>query len=110
MKKREVYEKKYRGKQVEDYYKLISNIREISFEEPTGINSNSISNTWGEKGYISFDGDFLVRVSKNQLNQSSKLINKAKITVEKIGPDISKESKIEKMLLERGFKKIIERK
>jgi sporulation protein YlmC with PRC-barrel domain len=108
MKKKEVYEKKYRGKQVNEYYNLICKIREESFNDSIIIDNRNIEDGWSERGYISFDGDFLVRVSKNRLNQYNKNMSIARITVEKIGPDPEKESNIEKMLKEEGFKKILD--
>ncbi len=94
MKIKEVYRKDYYLSKTEGYYSLIKKIKSLSFED-----------ICPEREYLSFDGDFLLKVSfsLNKNNYSKR--NIAKIIVEKIGPDVSKESKIEKMLLEKGFKK-----
>lgn len=99
MKKKEVYEKSYKGEKTEEYYQILGELKKDSFDD-----------ICPERGYLSFDGDFMVRVSTTLLNKYYKKTNTAKMTIEKIGPDVNKESKIEKMLLEKGFKKIVEEK
>lgn len=95
MKVKEVYKKDYCLSKTEGYYNLVKKIRSLSFED-----------ICPQQEYLSFDGDFLLIVSSSLNSIHSSKRKTAEIVVEKIGPDITKESKIEKMLLEKGFKKL----
>lgn len=95
MKKTEVYTRDYKKSQEDQYYKLISDIRNNSFED------NST-----DKRYLIFDGNFVSRVHSDLSKKYDSTTSEAKVTIEKMGLDIEKESEMEKMLKEKGFKKV----
>lgn len=87
------YSRKYTKKQREDYYNLILEIRE-----------NSIDETEVPRKFIIYDGDFLLRLSSNFIQNDD--FHEAKIKIEKWGKDtnLEKQSEIEKLLIENKFK------
>jgi len=90
----EVYKKQYKKKEQEDYYNLIKEIKTNSFDE-----SNE------ERRYFTFEEKVFIKISPEFSTSSFNKFNSAKMTIEKIGPTANEESQIEKMLLEKGFKK-----
>jgi hypothetical protein len=95
MGKIEVYKKQYKNSEVKRYYDLIRNIKDNSFDD-----SNEI------KRYLTFEGDFLIKISPELSKNYENTTNNVKIAIEKIGPECEKESKIERVLIQEGFKRI----
>ncbi len=94
MGKIEVYKRDYEKSNEEDYYNLIGKIKKNSF---IGMPS--------EREFLTFDGDFLLKISMEMSKNYSSDNRQARIMVEKVGPNTEKNSEIENLLIEKGFKK-----
>jgi hypothetical protein len=97
VKKTEVYIRDYKKFQEDQYYQLITNIKNNSFEGDST-----------DKKYLIFDGDFVSRIHSDLSKKYDSTTSEAKITIEKMGKDVERDSEIEKMLKEKGFKREIE--
>lgn len=91
-----MYKKKYKKKEQEDYYGLIKEIKNNSFDAGNE-----------EKKYFTFDGKVFIKISPEFSTSSFNKFNNARIVIEKIGPSANDESEIEKLLIKEGFKKIV---
>lgn len=104
MNKKEVYKRKYSKKELDSYERLVEFIKKNHHEDKKWIDSSIY-----QYNYLDYDSDFLTITRIWALEKSyDKPINIAKITIDKIGPDLNKESAIEKILLKAGFKKELE--
>ncbi len=94
MGKIEVYKRDYEKSNEEDYYDLIGKIKKNSFR---GMPS--------EREFLTFDGDFLLKISMDMSKSYSSENRQARIMIEKVGPNPEINSEIENLLIEEGFKK-----
>lgn len=89
-----VYIREYPKEKDQEYYDIIKQIKENCFDA-----SNE------EKRYFTFDGKLFVKISPSLATSNYHQIKDARIRIEKVGPNREIESKIEKLLLKKGFKR-----
>jgi hypothetical protein len=95
MGKIEVYKRQYKKKERENYYTLIKEIKDNSFDASDE-----------ERRYFTFDGKVLVKISPDFSTSTYNNLSSARIAIEKIGPTANDKSEIEKLLLNEGFKRV----
>jgi hypothetical protein len=104
MNKKEVYIRDYQGKEPKKWDSLMALIKKDNHENIISINPY-------KKNYLDYDGDFITITSiETSPNGYDKPHTAVKITIEKIGPDLTKQSAIEKLLINEGFKNEIKKK
>ena len=100
MNKKEVYKRSYSEKELNKYNKLVEFIKKNYRENMKWLDSKMYKHN-----YLDFDGNFntitfIQPLSKNYNNSHYT----AEIIIEKMGPDLTKLSEIENMLIKEGFK------
>ena len=100
MKEKGVYKRDYKKKDVKDYNLIIEKIKNDNYGELPSTDQF-------KKKYLGYDLGFITITSVGSLlpKEYGNTNSSAEITVEKIGPDVTEISSIEKLLLENGFKK-----
>jgi hypothetical protein len=100
VKEKSVYKRVYKKKELKDYNLLLERIKADNYDELP-------SNDPFKKKYLGYDTGFITITSVGSLTPKGyhNPDSLAEITIEKIGPDIKNQSEIEKILVEKGFKK-----
>lgn len=97
-KEKRIYIKDYLERNSKKCNDFIEKIKNKHYE-------NLISIEPYKKNYLGFDGDFVIITTiERTTHRYTRPYTTAKISIEKIGPDITKKSLIEEILLKEGFK------
>ena len=97
MKETKVYKQNY--KREEEYYNLVGNISNNFLMDEKFLSSKS-----HERKYLGIEKNVLIRISLEFSRKDEKSDYKSVITIEKVGSNTKKISKIETFLLKKGFK------